>query len=438
MRRITCSPSAPGSSRTTRRPLEARRRGAARARRRLLDVRSRRSRGRLVEAEGNVVGGRAILRLKDVSGDQARARRSPGPVPEADRRHRRLARAGRGAAVPDLGARRGRQARVRQRRLCARGGGQGRRRCGPARRRAVRPRGARGAVPRPRRIGQPSRGRLPAIVAGTRRTFDVLAFPARRGSAGIAHRRHRSGELCAPRSSAWPRRTAAPSTSSRPASPSSAPTRGSASTTPPTARCGTSTPDFLDQGPTDSAVLDQLRAARKLPEEQDFRQWKAQLHEAYRALEAKEHTWHLPDGRTLRVATTPNPGRRRDLSVPRRHRRLDLERRYDALIKVQGETLDNLTEAVAVFASDGRLRLFNPVFARMWKLDPAALARAPAHRGGDRLVPGARRRQPALAVAARDRHRHRRPRAGDRPPRAPRRQRGRLRHRAAARTAPRW
>ena len=56
--------------------------------------------------------------------------------------------------------------------------------------------------------------------------------------------------------------------------------------------------------------------------------------------------------------------------------RLDLERRYDALIRVQGETLDNLTEAVAVFASDGRLRLFNPVFARMWKLDPAALARA--------------------------------------------------------------
>ncbi len=31
-------------------------------------------------------------------------------------------------------------------------------------------------------------------------------------------------------------------------------------------------------------------------------------------------------------------------------KRLDLERRYDAMLKVQGETLDNLTEAVAVFA----------------------------------------------------------------------------------------
>ena len=66
--------------------------------------------------------------------------------------------------------------------------------------------------------------------------------------------------------------------------------------------------------------------------------------------------------------------------------RLDLERRYEALIRVQGETLDNLAEAVAVFASDGRLRLFNPVFAQMWKLDPAALRERPAYRGREPLA----------------------------------------------------
>jgi signal transduction histidine kinase len=57
--------------------------------------------------------------------------------------------------------------------------------------------------------------------------------------------------------------------------------------------------------------------------------------------------------------------------------RLDLERRYDALIRVQGETLDNLAEGVAVFASDGRLRLCNPAFARMWRLAAAELAQRP-------------------------------------------------------------
>ena len=114
---------------------------------------------------------------------------------------------------------------------------------------------------------------------------------------------------------------------------------------------------YLDQRPTDSAVLEALRTARKLPEEQDFRQWKAQLHAAYRALEAKEHTWHLPDGRTLRVVTTPNPDGGVTYLFHDVTERLDLERRFEELIRVQGETLDNLAEGVAVFGSDGRLRL---------------------------------------------------------------------------------
>jgi len=44
---------------------------------------------------------------------------------------------------------------------------------------------------------------------------------------------------------------------------------------------------------------------------------------------------------------------------------------------VQRETLDNLNEAVAVFASDGRLRLHNPAFARLWQLAPELLSQEP-------------------------------------------------------------
>jgi signal transduction histidine kinase len=134
---------------------------------------------------------------------------------------------------------------------------------------------------------------------------------------------------------------------------------------------------FLDQAPTDSAVIEKLRAARKLPEEQDFRQWKAQLHEAYRAVEPQEHTWHLPGRRTLRVVTTPNPDGGVTYLFHDVTERLDLERRFEELIRVQGETLDNLTEGVAVFGSDGRLRLHNAAFARMWRLAPEALVERP-------------------------------------------------------------
>ena len=135
--------------------------------------------------------------------------------------------------------------------------------------------------------------------------------------------------------------------------------------------------DFLDHFPTDSTVLDLLRASRKLPEEQDFRQWKQQLYEVYRAVEPKEHLWHLPDGRTLRVVTAPNPEGGVTYLYDDVTERLDMHRRYGALIKVQSETLDHLAEAVAVFGSDGRVRLHNPAFQRMWKLSPQALDQHP-------------------------------------------------------------
>ena len=97
----------------------------------------------------------------------------------------------------------------------------------------------------------------------------------------------------------------------------------------------------------------------------------------------------MPDGRTLRVVTTPNPEGGVTYLYDDVTERLDMHRRYDALIKVQSETLDHLAEAVAVFGSDGRVRLHNPAFQRMWKLVARCARAAPACGSGDRLVPGA-------------------------------------------------
>ena len=134
---------------------------------------------------------------------------------------------------------------------------------------------------------------------------------------------------------------------------------------------------FLDGNPDDSSVLDRLRAARKLPEQPDFRAWKAKLHEAYRAVDAEKDTWYLPDGRALSVVTTPNPEGGVTYLFDDVTESLDLARRFDGLIRVQRETLDNLAEAVAVFGSNGRAQLFNPAFASMWKLSPEALGEQP-------------------------------------------------------------
>jgi len=134
---------------------------------------------------------------------------------------------------------------------------------------------------------------------------------------------------------------------------------------------------FLDGNPDDSSVLDRLRAGRKLPEQPDFRAWKAKLHEAYRAVEPAKDTWYLPDSRAVSVVTTPNPEGGVTYLFDDVTESLELARRFDGLIRVQRETLDNLAEAVAVFGSNGRAQLFNPAFARMWKLSAEALGERP-------------------------------------------------------------
>jgi signal transduction histidine kinase len=134
---------------------------------------------------------------------------------------------------------------------------------------------------------------------------------------------------------------------------------------------------FLDGNPDDSSVLDRLRAARKLPEQPDFRAWKLKLHEAYRAIEPTKDTWYLPDGRALSVVTTPNPEGGVTYLFDDVTESLELARRFDGLIRVQRETLDSLAEGVAVFGSNGRAQLFNPAFAKMWKLSAEALREEP-------------------------------------------------------------
>jgi signal transduction histidine kinase len=327
--------------------------------------------GRPIEAEGRAVGGRAILRLRDVSGIErelidlaARHDRLQGdvetmkglldslPVPvwARDPEGRLLfvnsayARAVEAADSTD--------AVERELELLDRA--------------------ARGELNRARTAGEAFAGRLPAIVAGERRIFDVLDAPNGAGSAGMAidrteveamraelarmieaHRRVLDQLATGVAIFNVDRKLAFYNSAFRSLFELDA--------------------GMLDQTPTDTAVLDTLRSARKLPEEQDFRQWKQQLYEAYRAVEPKEHMWHLPDGRTLRVVTTPNPEGGVTYLYDDVTERLALHRRYDALIKVQSETLDHLAEAVAVFGSDGRVRLHNPVFQRMWKLTPEAL-----------------------------------------------------------------
>ncbi|MCB1428539.1 MAG: PAS-domain containing protein [Nitratireductor sp.] len=134
-------------------------------------------------------------------------------------------------------------------------------------------------------------------------------------------------------------------------------------------------PAFLDTQPTNAQVLDAIRAERKLPEMPDWRKWRETQLEIYRALEANEDWWYLPDGQTLRVVVNPHSHGGVTWVFENVTEQLALESNYNALMRVQGETLDHLSEAVAVFGSDGKLRLCNPAFANMFRLERKLIAR---------------------------------------------------------------
>jgi signal transduction histidine kinase len=134
---------------------------------------------------------------------------------------------------------------------------------------------------------------------------------------------------------------------------------------------------FLETGPDDGAVLDQLRMLRKLPEQADWRSWKKDMLSSYQAMEARESWWHLPTGQTLRVIANPHPQGGITYVYENVTEQIELESRYNTLTRVQGETLDHLSEGVAVFGSDGRLRLSNPAFASLWRLPDDFVAGRP-------------------------------------------------------------
>lgn len=130
---------------------------------------------------------------------------------------------------------------------------------------------------------------------------------------------------------------------------------------------------FLDQKPSESEILDRLRARRLLPEQADFRAWKETHLAHYQSPETDEQVWYLPDARALRTVINPNPQSGVTYLFDDVTKYFHLESQFNAQTRVQRETLDTLKEGVAVFGMDGRLKLSNAAFSRLWRLEAGDL-----------------------------------------------------------------
>lgn len=125
--------------------------------------------------------------------------------------------------------------------------------------------------------------------------------------------------------------------------------------------------------------LDNLREKRLLPEQADYKAWKAAELSLYTDWpdEMPDEAWTLPDGRTLRVTRMRDPEGGIFILFVDITDRLDLESQFKTQLKVQKATLDKLSEAIAVFGTDGRLKIHNTAFEALWNMPEDSLVDNP-------------------------------------------------------------
>ncbi len=227
--------------------------------------------------------------------------------------------------------------------------------------------------------GKTFRERLQTIVGGERRSYDTVAMPVGQGSGGVAidvaPLETAQGEL--------DRQMAAHARTLNRVATGVAifgTDRRLSFYNEAFAALWQLQPSWLDQRPAYGEILDRLRAERLLPEQIDYRDWRARQMGAFDSAGAdalQEDWWHLPDGRAVHVAADQRPDGGVTFLYDDVTEKFALESRYNALIRVQRETLDHLREGVAVFGSDGQLRLFNPAFSDIWGIDGKFLETSP-------------------------------------------------------------
>ena len=333
--------------------------------------------GRHLEVEGRAVGGRAVMRIRDVSGDRLeviRLRdRQAHTLAELDTLRTML------NAIPNPVWTRGRDNRIGwvnaayARAVEAGDAGEAVRRGDE-----LFDQPARAAAAKAREAGEVWRSRAAAVVAGERRMLDIVDVPAASGSVGIATD---VSDLESARRELERQMQAHAATLDQLTTGVAIFDRAKKLLFHNSAYRQLWSLDqaFLDSSPSDSEILDRLRAESRLPEQADYRGWKASLFAAYQSPETSEHIWYLPDGRNLRVVITPSPQGGVTYLFDDVTERNNLASQFNALERVQGETLDTLREGVAVFGTDGRLKLCNPAFAQLWNLDYEALKAEKPH-----------------------------------------------------------
>jgi len=124
---------------------------------------------------------------------------------------------------------------------------------------------------------------------------------------------------------------------------------------------------WLDEKPTYSMFLDNIREKRLLPEVPDYLMFKSEeLKKFSQIIEPQRDMLHLPNGTTLRRLRAPYPMGGLIFAYEDISDKLAATSAYNALLSVQSEILENIFDAVVIFGSNGRLTSYNEAYIKLW------------------------------------------------------------------------
>ena len=115
-------------------------------------------------------------------------------------------------------------------------------------------------------------------------------------------------------------------------------------------------------------LLTDARERGQTPEVRDFPEWREEHRAWFDAPETLEEYWPLPGGMHLRIVAQPMPDGGLVMIAEDRTEQLALSATRDTLLRTRTATLDSLIEALAIFAPDGSVQLWNRSFAGTWGL----------------------------------------------------------------------
>lgn len=132
--------------------------------------------------------------------------------------------------------------------------------------------------------------------------------------------------------------------------------------------------NFLSSRPNLLSFFDRLRDQRMMPEPKNYTSWRHQMADLLEAAAEGRYqeTWSLPSGSVYSVSGRPHPDGAVAFLFEDITAEITLTRQFRSELEMGQSIMDQMDEAIAVFANDGTMTFSNKAYHDLWQMDPDA------------------------------------------------------------------